>query len=237
MPDEFTYYSITEAQYADFNGELEKRDTLDVIRWAFDTFGDEVVYSCSFGAEGMVLLDLISKVKRDARIIFIDTHVHFQETYELIERVKQRYPVLNIQSVEPELTLERQSAEYGGELWLSQPDVCCRLRKVEPLARELKGVRAWFSGLRREQSPSRANTQIINKDDKFHSIKICPLVRWTWEEIWTYIRSFELTYNVLHDNGYPSIGCSTCTVSVEGTGDSRAGRWAHTHKTECGLHA
>lgn len=231
-----SYGSLTDSLLQSVNEELSTKDTLDMIRWAYDMFGDDLVYACSFGAEAIVLIDLISKVRSDAQIIFLDTHVHFRETYELIERVKERYPELRIRSVEPELSLAEQAAQYGDQLWLTQPDLCCRLRKVEPLACTLAGVRAWMSGLRREQSPTRAHTQAVNRDDKFHSIKICPLIHWTWNEIWSYIRTFQLTYNVLHDQGYPSIGCEACTRPVNGEKDSRAGRWAGHGKTECGLH-
>lgn len=234
--DPISYSSLTEQQYHLINKELEKKDSIDVIKWAYETFKDELVYSCSFGAEGIVLIDLISKVRDDAKIIFLDTHVHFKETYELIKRVNNRYPALQIRLVEPDLALFEQAEKYGDQLWLKNPDLCCRLRKVEPLARELSGVKAWISGLRRDQSLSRAHTQYVNKDDKFSSIKICPLIHWDWDEIWSYIQSFELTYNVLHDRGYPSIGCKTCTLPVDGSSDSRAGRWADTGKTECGLH-
>ncbi|MFY0542638.1 phosphoadenylyl-sulfate reductase [Brevibacillus sp. H7] len=231
-----SYATLTEDSIASLNRELEKGDTLDVIKWAYGQFGDELVYACSFGAEGIVLIDLISQVRKDASILFLDTHLHFRETYELIERVQARYPDLRITILEPEQSLSEQAAEYGDELWKRNPDQCCRLRKVQPLAGALTGAKAWMSGLRREQSPTRAHIQYINPDHKFQSLKICPLIHWSWEDVWNYIRAFGLTYNVLHDQGYPSIGCETCTLPVEGEGDSRAGRWAASGKTECGLH-
>jgi phosphoadenosine phosphosulfate reductase len=231
-----SYATWTEETLASLNRELEKGDTLDVIKWAYREFGDELVYACSFGAEGIVLLDLISQVRKDASILFLDTHLHFRETYELIERVRENYPSLQINVVEPKQSLDEQAAEYGAELWKRNPDLCCKLRKVEPLAGALTGVTAWMSGLRREQSPTRAHIQYVNVDHKFRSLKICPLIHWSWEDVWNYIRAFGLSYNVLHDQGYPSIGCATCTLPVEGGGDSRAGRWASSGKTECGLH-
>ncbi|RXT07804.1 phosphoadenylyl-sulfate reductase [Ammoniphilus sp. CFH 90114] len=231
-----SYHGLTDEQYEQINAELEQKDALDVLRWGYQTFQDDLVYACSFGAEGVVLIDLIYKVRKDAKIIFLDTHKHFKETYELIDRVKERYPELRIELLESELSLEQQAQQYGDELWKTKPDVCCQIRKVEPLNRALQGSRAWLSGLRREQSPTRANTQFVNKDRKFESLKLCPLIHWTWEDVWNYITLYQLTYNVLHDQGYPSIGCETCTLPVEGGGDSRAGRWAQTKKTECGLH-
>ncbi|MEW9668920.1 phosphoadenylyl-sulfate reductase [Ammoniphilus sp. 3BR4] len=231
-----SYQTLTDEDYEQINAELGQKDTLDVLRWAYQTFQDELVYACSFGAEGVVLIDLIYKVRKDAKIIFLDTNKHFKETYELIDRVKEKYPELRIELLEPELTLEQQASQYGEELWKTGPDQCCQIRKIQPLNKALKGSKAWLSGLRREQSPTRANTQFVNKDRKFESLKICPLIHWTWEDVWNYIKFYQLTYNVLHDQGYPSIGCETCTLPVEGDGDSRAGRWAQSKKTECGLH-
>ncbi|MDQ0256604.1 phosphoadenosine phosphosulfate reductase [Evansella vedderi] len=230
------YDQLTEEDYAQLNEKLGKTDTLGVIKWAYETYGDELVYACSFGAEGIVLIDLISKVKRDANIVFLDTHLHFQETYDLIEKVKAKYPDLQIHLAEPEISLEAQREEYGEKLWERDPDLCCKLRKNQPLKKALFGKKAWVSGLRREQSPTRANTQFVNKDHKFQAIKICPLIHWTWDEVWQYIKLFQLPYNVLHDQSYPSIGCSKCTFPVAEGEDLRSGRWTGLQKTECGLH-
>jgi phosphoadenosine phosphosulfate reductase len=211
-------------------------DYLDVLKWAYREYKDEIVYACSFGAEGIVLIDLISKVNKKAKIIFLDTGLHFPETYELIEKVKTRYPSLQINMVKPKNSLEDQAKWYGEELWKHNPNLCCHMRKVVPLKEGLEAAKAWISGLRREQSPTRSNTQYINKDDKFKKIKICPLIHWSSEDIMTYIHLNKLPYNPLHDNGYPSIGCAPCTNRVSNQMDSRAGRWAGQSKTECGLH-
>ncbi|CEH28879.1 phosphoadenosine phosphosulfate reductase [Aneurinibacillus migulanus] len=237
MPDiTLSYETLTTEHLDAINKDLENKDALDILKWAYSQFGESLVYACSFGAEGMVLIDLISRVCPDARIVFLDTHVHFKETYELIERVKVRYPKLRIELKEPDLSLEQQAEQYGIELWKSSPDLCCKLRKLDPLEDVLKGAVAWLSGLRREQSPTRANTQFVNEDRRFQSIKVCPLIHWTWDDIWTYIKLYQLPYNELHDKGYPSIGCEHCTAPVKEGGDSRAGRWSGTGKTECGLH-
>jgi phosphoadenosine phosphosulfate reductase len=211
-------------------------DFLDILKWAYQEYGEEIVYSCSFGAEGIVLIDLIHKVNKNAKIIFLDTGLHFPETYELIEKVKNRYPSLQIKMVKPIMSLDEQTKWYGEELWKDNPNLCCHMRKVAPLKAELKDVKAWISGLRREQSPSRSNTQYINKDEKFKKVKVCPLIHWSWEDILNYIHMNKLPYNPLHDQGYPSIGCAPCTKAVTEPGDSRAGRWAGQSKTECGLH-
>ncbi|MGZ0050384.1 phosphoadenylyl-sulfate reductase [Brevibacillus gelatini] len=230
------YDTVTAEQLAEINKSLAKGDTIDVIKWAYETFGDDLVYSCSFGAEAMVLIDMISGVKKDARVTFLDTHLHFPETYELIENVRARYPDLQLTIKEPELSLAEQAAEYGDELWATKPDLCCHLRKVQPMESVLKGTVAWMSGLRREQSATRADVQFVNRDEKFQSLKICPLIHWKAEEVWQYIRGFGLPYNVLHDQSYPSIGCAPCTRPVKPGEDERAGRWANLGKTECGLH-
>lgn len=211
-------------------------DFLDVLKWSYREYGEEIVYSCSFGAEGIVLTDLISKVNKQAKIIFLDTGLHFPETYELIEKVKKRYPTLQITLLKSKISLAEQEKWYGEELWKVNPNLCCHMRKVVPLQEALKNVKAWISGLRREQSPTRSNTQYINKDEKFQNIKICPLIHWTWEDVMTYIQLNQLPYNPLHDQGYPSIGCAPCTLPVSDSGDSRSGRWKGHNKTECGLH-
>ena len=214
----------------------EMNDSIDVIKWAYNEYGEDIVYACSFGAEGVVLIDLISKINERARIVFLDTDLHFQETYDLIQRIEDKYPSLQIERIKPKITLEEQAKFYGNDLWEYNPDLCCHLRKVVPLGDELSKVKAWISGLRREQSPTRRNMKFINKDDKFKTIKICPLIHWTWKDVWNYIAANKLPYNPLHDRNYPSIGCKTCTLPTADTNDSRAGRWAHCVKTECGLH-
>jgi phosphoadenosine phosphosulfate reductase len=211
-------------------------DYMDVLKWAYREYKDEIVYACSFGIEGIVLIDLISKVNKEAKIIFLDTGLHFPETYELIEKVKNRYPSLQIDMIKPKNSVEDQAKWYGDELWKHNPNLCCHMRKVVPLQEALMDVKAWISGLRREQSPTRSKTEYINKDDKFQKIKICPLIHWSSEDIMTYIQLNKLPYNPLHDKGYPSIGCAPCTNPVANQMDSRAGRWAGQSKTECGLH-
>ncbi|MBM7599326.1 phosphoadenosine phosphosulfate reductase [Virgibacillus halotolerans] len=234
--DVITYQQFTGDPFKDFNPTDELKGAVDILQWAYASYGDSVVYSCSFGAEGIILIDLISKVKEDATIVFLDTEIHFQETYDLIDKVKAKYPKLRIQLKKPDLTLEEQADAYGSALWKRQPDQCCYIRKIKPLEEVLDGVPAWVSGLRREQSASRKNTDFINKDERFKSIKVCPLIHWTWDDVWAYINAKDLPYNELHDQGYPSIGCIPCTAKVTDSEDLRAGRWAGVNKTECGLH-
>ena len=225
-------------QEPNINFEIDEtyKGALNVLNWSYEQYGEEIVYACSFGIEGIVLVDLISKVKPDATIVFLDTDVHFKETYETIERVKEKYPQLHIIMKKPKLTLEEQAAEYGDKLWETNPNQCCQIRKLTPLNEVLSESKAWISGLRHEQSETRKHVQFINRDEKFKSIKICPLIHWTWKEVWRYVTKHDLPYNPLHDQGYPSIGCSHCTKPAFDMNDLRSGRWQGTGKTECGLH-
>lgn len=229
-----SYENFTGDPFKDIPADDSTKGALQVLKWAYETY-DSITYACSFGAEGIVLIDLISQVKEDAEVVFLDTGIHFQETYDLIEKVKKRYPNLEIKMKKPDLTLDEQAEEHGSALWKRNPDQCCYIRKIKPLEEALGGAEAWVSGLRRAQSVSRSNTDFVNKDERFHSIKVCPLIHWTWDDVWDYIRLNELDYNGLHDEGYPSIGCIPCTFKAENGG--REGRWKGTDKTECGLHA
>jgi phosphoadenosine phosphosulfate reductase len=234
MEKVLTYNHWDEQLHKDLTKELG--DFMEVIKWAYQAYKDRILYSCSFGAEGIVLIDLISKVNPEAKVVFLDTNLHFKETYTLIEKVKQKYPRLTIKITEPSLTLSQQVKEYGDKLWERKPDKCCNIRKIIPLEKELSEVDAWISGLRREQSVTRRNTEYINKDHRFKRVKICPLIHWKWEDVWNYIEFNHLPYNELHDNNYPSIGCEMCTLQVHKDEDQRSGRWANTVKKECGLH-
>ncbi|UAL54194.1 MULTISPECIES: phosphoadenylyl-sulfate reductase [Metabacillus] len=220
----------------DFEVDDTYKGALNVLKWSYGYYGKEIVYACSFGIEGIVLVDLISKVEPDATIVFLDTDVHFKETYETIDRVREKYPQLNIVMKKPALTLDEQAAEYGDKLWETNPNKCCQIRKLQPLDETLSESEAWISGLRREQSETRKHVQFINRDDKFQSVKICPLIHWTWKDVWRYVHKNDLPYNPLHDRGYPSIGCSHCTAPAFNADDLRSGRWSGQGKTECGLH-
>jgi phosphoadenosine phosphosulfate reductase len=231
------YDSLQTNELEQVNNEvLEGQSALEVIRWAYGEYGDDLVYACSFGAEGIVLIDLISQVKPDATIAFLDTQFHFKETYDVIDAVREKYPELNIKMLKPELSPKQQAAQEGERLWETDPDRCCGIRKLQPLENELSQYGAWMSGLRRSQSLTRRNTQFVNEDKRFESIKICPLIHWTWDDIWAYIEDNSLPYNELHEQNYPSIGCVQCTAKVLEGDDLRSGRWTGSGKTECGLH-
>ncbi|MGG1686369.1 phosphoadenylyl-sulfate reductase [Pseudalkalibacillus sp. NRS-1564] len=230
------FYNNWSGKEPEFDVESETKGALEVLEWAYQIYQDDIVYACSFGVEGVVLIDLISRVNQNAKIVFLDTGLHFDETYELINKVKAKYPSLNIKLKQPKESVEEQALSKGDALWERDPGQCCNLRKIIPLHEELDHVSAWISGLRREQSPLRQKTNYFNRDDKFQSIKVCPLIHWTWKDVWRYVYEKDLPYNSLHDKGYPSIGCAVCTERVLEGSDSRAGRWANQEKTECGLH-
>ncbi|HHU20063.1 MAG TPA: phosphoadenylyl-sulfate reductase [Bacilli bacterium] len=234
--EKLTYESWFEYDDPSFLIDNPSKGALNVLKWAFKTYKDELVYACSFGVEGMVMIDLISQINSKAQIVFLDTELHFEETYRLIDEVKARYPELNIKMKKPALTVEEQAEKYGDKLWERQPDRCCYMRKIVPLREELSNATAWLSGLRREQSPERSQTKFINKDENFKSVKICPLIHWSWIDIWDYVKKNQLPYSTLHDQGYPSIGCVPCTLPGDTKTGSRAGRWKNQQKTECGLH-
>lgn len=226
----------TPAELAEISAQLEGQGSAAVLQWAFEQFHlDDIALACSFGAEDVALVDLISKVKPGARLFYLDTNFLFPQTYEVIEKVRAKYDIRMTQ-VLPELTPEEQAGKHGAELWQTDPDACCGIRKVEPLKRVLGTLQAWITGIRREQSPFRANAQVVEWDDKFGLVKINPLVAWKEKEVWSYILGNQVPYNPLHDQGYPSIGCTHCTRPVKPGEDPRAGRWSGHQKTECGLH-
>jgi len=214
--------------------EFEHKSPQELLSWAVERFPN-ITLACSFGAEDVVLVDMLQKVSPKSDIFYLDTNVHFQETYETRDRLQQHYG-LEFVHVLPKLTLEQQAAEHGEELWKSNPTQCCNIRKVDPLTDILSNYDAWITGIRRDQAPTRANARKVEYDVKFGLVKFNPLADWTSEDVWNYIRTNHIIYNPLHDRNYPSIGCEHCTRQVAVGEDPRAGRWAGFEKTECGLH-
>jgi phosphoadenosine phosphosulfate reductase len=206
-----------------------------VLDWAFETFGSAVAISSAFGAEGMVLIDIASRVRQNFRLFTLDTEFLFPETYNLMDQVEQRYGI-TIEKVYPLNSPEEQERAHGAALWLRNPDQCCNMRKVEPLRRKLGELQAWITSIRRDQTAARASAGKIEWDEKFGLVKINPIADWNSKQVWEYIRKHDTPYNALHDRGYPSIGCTHCTRAVRPGEDPRAGRWAGSAKTECGLH-
>ncbi len=206
-----------------------------VLGWGFEHFHPHIAIASSFGLEDVVLIDIAASIRPALSIFTLDTDFLFPETYELIERVQARYGIV-VERIRPPLSPSEQAASHGASLWQRDPDLCCQIRKVEPLQRKLATLKAWVTGIRREQSPTRAHAQKIEWDAKFGLVKLNPLADWTTPQVWDYVRNRDLPYNPLHDRGYPSIGCTHCTRPVQPGEDPRAGRWAGFGKTECGLH-
>lgn len=214
---------------------LETASPEEVLRFAVETFPN-ITFACSFGAEDVVLVDMLQRVSPTTDIFYLDTDFHFKETYETRDRLIERYPGIPFVQVKPILTPEQQAELHGDELWKVDANKCCDIRKVEPLTRILSQYEAWITGIRRDQAPTRANAKKIEYDTKFGLVKFNPIAHWTNDDVWNYIRSNNIIYNPLHDNNYPSIGCEYCTRQVMPGEDPRAGRWAGQEKTECGLH-
>ena len=206
-----------------------------VLSWAFATFGENIALATGMGVEGMALLDIAFRINSDVKVFTGDTEFLFPETYDLIDRVEQRYGI-KIEKLYSELTPEEQEKEFGPRLWARDPDQCCALRKVEPLRRKLSALDAWITAIRRTQTAERAGVRKVDWDQKFDLVKISPLADWTREKVWSYVLKNDVAYNELHDRNYPSIGCTHCTRAVKPGEDPRAGRWSGLGKTECGLH-
>jgi phosphoadenosine phosphosulfate reductase len=206
-----------------------------VLNWAFDTFGSGVAISSAFGVEGMVLIDIASRLRKKFRLFTIDTEFLFPETYNLMDRIEAKYGI-TIEKVFSDLSPGQQERQHGGELWQRDPDLCCRLRKVEPLRRKLNELSAWITSIRRDQTSVRSSAQKVEWDAKFGLVKVNPIADWTSKQVWRYIHDHDVPYNELHNQDYPSIGCTHCTRAVRPGEDPRAGRWPGFAKTECGLH-
>ena len=217
------------------SSKLERDSAEAVLRWALREFGADVALATGFGVEGCVLIRMLSEIDTNARMFYLDTDLLFPETYELIRKLEARYGV-RFEQRTSRLSLAAQAAGYGERLWERQPDVCCRLRKVEPLREMLSGLRAWITAIRRDQTPARAGARVVERDRKFDVIKINPLAGWSSRDVWRYIKEHDVPHNRLYDAGYSSIGCQPCTTLVQIGETDRAGRWRGFAKTECGLH-
>jgi phosphoadenosine phosphosulfate reductase len=202
--------------------DLESLDAQGVLAHMVREHHPRLYTACSFQKEASVILDMLVRIEPTARFFVLDTGVLFEETHATWERLERRYGV----------TIDVYRGEWLHELWIQEPDACCTMRKVTPLRKALAGVDAWITGLRRDQSPSRAGTPKLSWDRTHARWKAAPLADWTEADVWRYIADHDVPYNPLHDRGYASIGCAPCTVA----GAGRDGRWAGTGKSECGLH-
>jgi phosphoadenosine phosphosulfate reductase len=214
--------------------DFEAMSAEDLLRWGAEEFGDRLVLTCSWQKQSSVLVHMSSELGLDADVVELDTQLFFRETYETRDRLVERY---GLELIRPEvITVAEQHRREGPNLWERDPDQCCHIRKVEPLIAALEPYAAWVSGIRREQSPSRAGTPKVQWSDRYGVWKIHPLADWDEKRVWAYIVVNEIPYNPLHDVGYRSIGCIPCTRPTAPGEEERAGRWAGSDKLECGIH-
>ena len=223
--------------------ETERLECLsldELLCWCWNYFGDKAAIGTSFQGSGLVIIDHAVRNGCNFPIFTIDTGLLFPETLELKKKLEDFWDV-KIQSVHPEQTIEEQKKTMGPELWKTNPDSCCQMRKVLPLQSRLSSLDVWITGLRRGQSDQRKSTNVLemyefDKLRESYIFKLNPMVNWSREKVWSYIKDHKIPYNTLHDKGYRSIGCWPCTKAISDGQDERAGRWEGFNKTECGIH-
>ncbi len=223
-------------QWARESAQLETATPQEILQWAVRRYAPRFTMATAFGPEGMTLIHMLAEIAPDTPIFNLDTGYQFPETLELRERVKQRYG-MEVEMKQPELTVEQYEAQNGGPVYKTDPHRCCMDRKIRILYESVVGMEAWASAIRRNQSADRARAPIVGWDKKFQLVKVSPLANWTKKDVWDMILKYDIPYNPLHDQGYPSVGCWPCTRSVLLGEDERAGRWSGFCKTECGLHS
>jgi phosphoadenosine phosphosulfate reductase len=220
--------------------ELDGADATDLLRWTDEHFGGHADASCDYivasNMTDAVLIDLAAKVRPGVPVLFLDTGYHFAETLGTRDAVQATYDV-RVLNITPEHTVAQQDALLGRDLFARAPSECCRLRKVAPLSKALRGYSAWVTGLRRVEARTRANAPLISFDEQFGLVKVNPLAAWTDQDVADYIDQNDVLVNPLVSEGYPSIGCAPCTARPAEGADPRSGRWQGMSKTECGLHA
>ncbi len=232
---------LVDERIDELGNEYESETAENVLRWALNRFGDRVALATSFGAEDVVVTDILLKVNPEAKIFTLDTGRLPEETYKVWEEIEKKYGT-KIKPYSPDTSsLEGMIIEHGPNPFYSSVELrrlCCKIRKVDPLHRALSELDAWTTGLRREQSVTRAEIKKIEHDKANDIVKLNPITDWTEKQVWDYIKKNDVPYNALHDKNYPSIGCAPCTRAIEPGEDVRAGRWwwEDPDKKECGLH-
>ncbi len=224
---------MNHAELATWAGALEERPPQEILALAAERLGRRIALATGFGQEGCVLVDVIARHRLPVEVFTLDTGVLFPETYALWRRLERHYRIA-IRAVRP--SFPPGAAAAADRLWESDPDRCCRLRKVEPLRAELAGLDAWVTAIRREQAPQRAAAGVVEWDAGFGLWKVNPLARWTAGDVAEHVARHGVPVSPLHARGYPSIGCAPCTTPVAPGEDPRAGRWRGSDKKECGLH-
>jgi phosphoadenosine phosphosulfate reductase len=217
------------------NMRLEHATPEEILTWAVDRYFPFFTMATGLGPEGCLIISMLAKIEPRVYVFNLDTGYLFPETLELRRRIAEKYGIV-IDLQQPELSVEEYEAVHGGPLHGTNPDKCCHDRKIAVLHRVAKDFNAWASGIRRDQSPCRADTPIVRWDSKFGLVKVSPLATWTKQDVWRRIVKEQIPYNPLHDRDYPSIGCQPCTRAVAYGEAERAGRWSGLAKIECGLH-
>ncbi len=223
------------AELSSESARLENATPQEILRWGVERYAPRFTMATAFGPEGMCILHMLAEFAPETPVFNLDTGYQFPETLELRERVLRRYGIA-VELKRPELDVVEYEAINGGPVYKSDPNRCCNDRKIKVLQAAAKGMDAWASAIRRDQSPDRAKAPIVGWDKKFGLVKVSPLANWTKKEVWGFINKHDIPYNPLHDQGYTSIGCWPCTRPTLASEDERAGRWSGFAKTECGLH-
>lgn len=220
--------------------DIECNSPEEALRWTWDRFGTKAVFTSSFGAEDMVIMDMMSRLNVEITVATLDTGRLPEETYELIEKASEKYGVRVLSYFPERKNVENMVREKGMNLFYRSVEnrkECCYVRKVEPLGRLLQGREAWVTGLRSDQTDLRKGLGMVGYDSGKGLVKINPLINWSAEDVWAYIREHEVPYSALHDMGFPSIGCEPCTRAIKPGESERAGRWWWERDVkECGLH-
>ncbi len=215
------------------NKELESLSPSEIIKWAVKTYSPRIGMTSSFGAESIALIHMVTQVKPDIPIYFLETGFHFAETLQFRDELKKRYK-LNIVDITCTMGHEAFLKQYG-PLHQTNPDLCCEINKVLPLKQAISGLSAWITGIRRDQANTRRNVQVLEQFQE-GLVKVNPLTNWTKAKVWEYIKKHDIPAHPLTLKGYTSIGCEPCTRPTKPGEDPRAGRWAGKEKTECGIH-
>lgn len=218
----------------------QSSDPEELIPWSLKQFSRQnLVITTAFGMEGCALVDMYSRFASDLTVAYIDTGFFFPETRKLIDRMSEKYSHVEFKRWESPVSVQNQKEEFGDGLWKKDPNLCCKIRKVIPMAQNLQEYDVWVTGIRKTQTQQRAGMRLLTWNPQYKVVKFCPLAEWTRENVWQYVQEHDVPFNQLHQQGFPSIGCYHCTKAVpnsQPTDDARSGRWQGHTKTECGLH-
>jgi phosphoadenosine phosphosulfate reductase len=225
---------LTQEEIGSLSARFETRAPQEIIQWAVDEFAPGIAMSTSFQTQSMVLLHMATRIQPGIKILFLDTGYHFWDTLIFREQIQHEWN-LNVIDLYRDSRWDVFARQNTRTLPLQDPNLCCYIHKVQPMQKALSGLKAWISGIRRDQTPERAHAQILELQDD-GLLKVNPLLNWTKSDVQAYIRDHHLPAHPLYERGYRSIGCAPCTIAVGLNDDDRAGRWVGRHKTECGLH-